>query len=140
MTSRALLAMYSKSMNVMGDIRGPAGRIACLPLVWKAATLMDPELLWTKALLTDCLERIDGDGFLTTAGKLVETLMENARFDATARHVCRSNIGRKIDAMSNCKRSPRNILLAIDVVKYRKLAFGIGEELPFKQSANHVRY
>jgi hypothetical protein len=67
---------------------------------------MDPELLWTKALLTDFLERINGDGFLTTARKLVETLVENARFDAVTRHVCRSNVRRKIDARSNCKEAP----------------------------------
>jgi hypothetical protein len=74
-------------MNVMRDIRGPAGRIACLPLAWKAAILIDPALFWTKALLTDCLERMDGEIF-TTAGKLGETLVENARFDAAAKQQC----------------------------------------------------
>ena len=62
---------------------------------------MDPTLSRTKALRTDCLESIDGDAFLATAGKLVETLVENARADAAVRRDCRSHNGRTIDAMSD---------------------------------------
>jgi hypothetical protein len=87
------------------DVRGPAGRIARLLLAWKAATLINPTLSRTKALRIVCLERIDGIVFLPMAGKLVGTLVETIRFDAAARHVCRSNVGRTIDAISDFYQS-----------------------------------
>jgi hypothetical protein len=39
------------------------------------------------------------EGLLSAAGKLVESLVESALFDAAARHVCRISVGRTIDAM-----------------------------------------
>lgn len=82
------------------DVRCPAGRIDCLLLAWKAATLVDPTLSCTKALRMTCLD-INGDIFLAMVGKLVGTLAENARFDTAARQVRRSNVGRTIDAISD---------------------------------------
>lgn len=78
------------------DLRGPGGRIDCLLPAWKAATLIDPTLSRTNALRTTCLEGLD---LLIAEGKLVEILVENARFEAAARHVCRRTVGRTIDAI-----------------------------------------
>lgn len=54
---------------------------------------------FTKALRTVCLESTDGADLFMAVGKVDEILVENARFDPAARHVCLSSVGRAIDAM-----------------------------------------
>ena len=73
-----------------------------LPLAWKAATLIEPgRASLTKAPRTFCLEIAEGAGLLM-AGKLEVSFVEKVRFEAAARQVCRSIVGRTIEAISNC--------------------------------------
>jgi hypothetical protein len=46
------------------------------------------------------LENDDGEALLIAVGNLAETLVEKARFDAAARQVCLSNVGRTTEAIS----------------------------------------
>jgi len=64
---------------------GRGGRIDCLPLAWKAATLIAPGTSLAKAFRTTFLETVD-DGLLM-AGKLEESFVEKARFEAAERQV-----------------------------------------------------
>ena len=57
MTSAIRLAMYLRYEWVCG-LRGRGGKIACLPLEWKAATRIVPEKAsFVNAVLTDDLEK-----------------------------------------------------------------------------------
>jgi hypothetical protein len=61
-----------------------------------------------KALRTTCLVNSDAAGLLM-AGKLEVSFVEKVRFDAAARHLWRSIVGRKIEAILHaCSPSIRN--------------------------------
>lgn len=90
-------------------LRGRGGRIARLPLAWKAATRTAPgRASLLKALCTTGLDRTDAAGLLM-AGKLEERFVEKVRFEAAARQVWRSIAGRTIEAIfKSCDPSRRN--------------------------------
>lgn len=81
-------------------LRGRGGRIDCLPLAWKAATLIAPGTSLAKAFRTTFLETVDDGLFM--AGKLVESFVEKARFEAAIKQVFWNIAGLAIDAMLTC--------------------------------------
>jgi hypothetical protein len=64
----------------------------------------------TKALRTGDFENNDGEALLIAVGKLAETLVEKARFDAAARQLCLINAGRTIEAISIRNNSSPDIV------------------------------
>lgn len=86
-------------------VRGRAGRIACRPVAWKAATRIEPgRTSFANLLRTTCLERMRDAGLLM-AGKVETDLLENARWAAALRQGCRSMAaGRTIEAMAVCSK------------------------------------
>jgi hypothetical protein len=86
----------------MPNLRGRGGRIACLPLAWKAAIRIEPgRASFANAFRTVCLERTDDAGLLM-AGKLEAGLVEKTRLDAAFRQDCRSIVGRIIETIVKC--------------------------------------
>lgn len=90
-------SMQEGGLGEEGDVRGPAGRICCLPPAWKAATLA---LSRTNAPLTECRVRTEGVGLERAVGNEVETLVVKARFETAARPHCLSRVGRTIEAIA----------------------------------------
>lgn len=84
MTSALKLASHCDNTEQL-YLRGRGGRIEFLPLAWKAATLIAPGASLAKAFRTTFLETVDDD--LLMAGKLDESFVEKARFEATLRQV-----------------------------------------------------
>ena len=89
-------------------LRGRGGKIACLPLAWKAATRTAPgRASLTKAFRTTGLDRTEVAGLLM-AGKLADSFVEKVRFEAAARQVWRNIAGRTIEAIFSPCDPPRH--------------------------------
>jgi hypothetical protein len=99
------------------NIRGSAGRIACRPLAWKAATRIElGRASLTNALRAACLDRTEAG--LLLGRKVVGSFVESARLNKAARHVCLSMVGRTTEAMSIaamlCSQSMKLVNLVAD--------------------------
>jgi hypothetical protein len=74
------------------DLRGSGGKIALLPVAWKAATLVAPgRALRTKACrrITGLLNSVEGVIGCLNAG-VAEELVDRNRLDVRDRHDCRT--------------------------------------------------
>ena len=79
-------------------VRGRDGRIACLPLAWKAATLIELGIAsLVNAFRMAFLDRTD----VLMAGEL-EDSFEKARFEAAAKQVFCIIVGLTIEAILTC--------------------------------------
>lgn len=93
MLSATHVSIYYLEGIPIDCLRGRGGRIALLPVVWKAATRIE-----LGAAFFAVFERIDEAG-LVMAGKVEDGFVEKAFLVVSLRHDCRKTAGRTIEAI-----------------------------------------